>query len=104
MVYSQSKQFSTNQVKLKNKTYLNELDKRCNISDDVQKTQLKLIYSEISSMVLFKIHNIYKKNYSSYPPIDSRYLGFVRQLGIRLLHFKDSYNKFMEKMVIKLVK
>ncbi|OSH31918.1 hypothetical protein WZ211_2066 [Enterococcus faecalis] len=30
---------------------LNELDKRCNISDDVQKTQLKLIYSEISSMV-----------------------------------------------------
>ncbi|MFC0745410.1 hypothetical protein ACE4W1_000825 [Enterococcus faecalis] len=78
---------------------LNELDKRCNISDDVQKTQLKLIYSEISSMVS-SVENpqSIKKIIASYPQLIVDTWDFSDELGIRLLHFKDSYNKFMKKV------
>ncbi|MBO0470417.1 hypothetical protein JZO66_07655 [Enterococcus sp. DIV0242_7C1] len=99
MVYSESRQFSADQVRLKNegKRLLNELDQRLNISDAVQKKQLELIYSEISSMINSIENQETKKIIASYPHFIADTWDYSDELGIRLLNFKDTYNKLMRK-------
>ena len=93
MLHSQSKQFETDQIILKQegKELLNELHLRIIDSTGIHKKSYEKIYTEVRLMT-DTIENSNQKKYRiSYHRFIVDQWDFSDELGIRLLNFKEQY-------------
>lgn len=93
MPHSQSKEFGTNQIILKQegKELLNELNLRIGNSTGIHKKSYEKIYLEVRLMTDTIENSNQKKCRISYHRSIVDQWDFSDELGIRLLNFKEKY-------------